>query len=485
MDSRTDPLPPRPLRGPWSLRRRVLLLTASVTAAAWLVGGAAIFLVQRHVSDSLFDQRLHDIANALLTFADHEINELQAAGADIVHMEGASSIGARYKYQIWSDKGELLLVSVATPRTAFAPFSEPGFMTREIDGQPMRVIVMPSDDHSKLLEVAEPMSARSAEMDPSLYLLGIPLALSLVVLIGVGAWIGRRTTQALSDSARQVTQRSPNDLRPLAVERPPDELTPIIAAVNSLFARIENAIATERRFTQAAAHELRTPLASIKIQAQVAILTKDMAERHQSLRRLMASIDGASHMVDQLLTMSRIDGLIALKTQAVRLQLDSVAAHVIDEIRPIAARRSQVIRESLQAADIDGLEFGVAVLLRNLLDNALRYGPEGGTVRISTGASAGRCHVRVEDDGPGIPPEQRQRAFERFYRVPGNSGVDGCGIGLSIVQAVVDLHHATIELDESDLGGLRATVYFPAATIAPEAGDALAPLARPAPALAG
>ncbi len=447
----------------WSLRRRVLLLTVMVTAAAWVVGGTAMFIISRHVSDTLFDQRLRDIASAVLTFADHEISELQASGADIVHFEGALTLGARYHYQIWSNEGELLLVSVGTGRTPFAPFNEPGFSTRDIDGVPMRVIVMSSDDGSKLLEVAEPVAARSAGIDPGLALLAIPLVLSLAVLVAVSAWLVRRATRALGESADQVTQRSPDDLRPLSVDHPPDELTPIVAAVNSLFARIENALASERRFTSAAAHELRTPLAAIKIQAQVALLTRTNEDRRQALEHLMESIDGAAHMIDQLLTMSRLDGLIALRAQATRLQLDAVAAHVIDEMRPLAARRHQAIVEDLGAADIEGLEFAVAVLLRNLIDNAVRYGPGGGTIRVGTGSDARGCFAVVDDAGPGIPPEQRERVFERFYRVPTNAGVDGCGIGLSIVQAVVDMHHAQVELGRADLGGLRVTVRFPAA----------------------
>lgn len=448
---------------PWSLRGRLLLLTVAVTATAWLVGSAAMFIVARHASDLLFDQRLRDIAGALLTFADHEINELQESGADVVHIEGAQTLGARYRYQIWSKNGELLLVSVGAPRTAFAPFRDPGFSTRAIDGIAMRVIVLASADNSKLLEVAEPLSARSFEWDATLGLLGIPLVLSLAVLISVSAWLVRRATRALGESAQQVTQRSPDDLRPLDVANAPQELTPIVAAVNSLFARIENALATERRFTSAAAHELRTPLAAIKIQAQVALRMKSDEERRAALERLLLSIDGAAHMIEQLLTLSRIDGLIALRARASRLQLDCVAAHVIDEMRPIADRREQTITEELGAADIDGLEFGVAVLLRNLIDNAVRYGPKEGLIRVRTGMQKGRACVSVEDTGPGIAPDQRKRVFERFYRLPNSAVAEGCGIGLAIVQAVVELHHAQIELGRSELGGLLALVLFPAA----------------------
>jgi signal transduction histidine kinase len=453
------------------LRRRVLLTTAAVTVMAWLVGGTAMFMVSRHVSDSLFDQRLRDIATTVLTFADHEVDEVRAGGAEIVHFEGALTIGARYHYQIWSSDGELLLVSVDTVGIPFLPLDQRGFSTVEIDGAPNRVIAIASDDGSKVLQVAEPLAARVANIDPGFGFLVIPLLLSLALLVGVSTWLVRRATWALGESARQLTQRSPNDLRALAVADPPQELTPIVSAVNSLFARIENALATERRFTSAAAHELRTPLAAIKIQAQVALLTRTDGDRRQALERLMQSIDGAAHMVDQLLTMSRLDGLIALRAQAVRLQLDSVSAHVIDEMRPLAARRHQSITEHLAAADIEGLEFGVAVLLRNLIDNAARYGPDGGTIRVSTGTEQGQCFVRVEDAGPGIAPEQRQRVFERFYRLPSNAMIEGCGIGLSIVQTVTELHHARIELDRSSLGGLCVSVFFPAAADAPNAPE--------------
>jgi two-component system, OmpR family, sensor histidine kinase QseC len=488
-----SPRMPKPFEAgaarPWSLRQRLLLLTALVTATAWLVGGSLMFLIESHESDMLFDQRLRDIASALLTFADHEINELQEAGSDVVHLEGASTLGARYHYQIWSPDGELLLVSVGTTRTPFAPFTESGFSTHDIDGVPMRVLVLPSDDASKMLEVAEPMSARSWHLDAGLAYLFIPLVLSLALLVAIGAWLVRGATRALGESASQVTERSPEDLRPLTIDAPPAELTPILAAVNSLFRRIEDAMSAERRFTAAAAHELRTPLASVKIQAQVALLTPDEAERRAALHRLVASVDGAAHTVDQLLTMSRIDGLIALRTRAVDLELDVVATHVIDEIRPLAARRNQTIVESLDAADIEGLEFGVAVLLRNLLDNAIRYGPVGGKIRVSCLVEDGESVLRVEDAGPGIPPDQRRRVFERFYRLPSTTGVDGCGIGLSIVQAVVELHRAQIELDRSTLGGLMVSVRFPSvgpnseASRIRETGDN--PDLPPDPALAG
>ena len=281
--------------------------------------------------------------------------------------------------------------------------------------------------------------------------------MTLLLLIGAGSFMARHVTRALSDSAGEVTQRGPDDLRALVVTDPPAELVPILAAINVLFRRIENAIASERRFVSAAAHELRSPLAAIKLQAQVALLTKDEADRRNSLNYLIQAIDSASHMIDQLLTMSRIDGMVALQSQKSLLQLDSIAAHLIDEMRPLAARREQTIEDRLEAADIDGLEFGVAVLLRNL---------------IGTGTdAAGTPFMQVDDEGPGIPPEERQRVFERFTRLANETNADGCGIGLSIVQAVVELHRARVELTESPMGGLRVHVCFPPSLLGEDVGS--------------
>lgn len=454
--------------GTWSLRRRVLILTLVVTALGWVLGGLAITIVQKQVSETLFDQRLKDIASALVTFADHEISELQEAGADVVHLEGADTLGVRYKYQVWAADGQLLLISINTPRAPFVAQKTPGYYNETIAGEPMRVVVMPTADGHKILEVAEPLSARHLSWNqPHLPMLAVPLVLSLALLFAVGSFLANRTTRSLVEAATQVTQRTPADLRPLAVSHAPAELAPIVDATNALFARIQAGIANERRFTSSAAHELRSPLAAIKLQAQIAILSSTDTDRREALRFLMSAIDAASHMIDQLLTLSRVDGLIALKSQMTPLQLDSVGSHVIDEMRPLVARRNQTLEERLDAADIDGLEFGIAVLLRNLIDNASRYSHEGKTIRVTSGTEDdGSPFLCVDDQGPGIPPEERQRVFERFTRLSNETNADGCGIGLSIVQAVVELHHARISLDQSDLGGLRICVHFPPSVLA-------------------
>lgn len=307
------------------------------------------------------------------------------------------------------------------------------------------------------------LALRPVGKHDTLAYLVIALALSQAILVGLGARRLRQASRALDEAAQQLRRRSPGDLQPLTLTQPATELMPLVVAVNGLLERIDHALASERSFTCVAAHELRTPLAAIRMQAQVALRTHAEHDRRQALERLLLSIDTTAHLIDQLLTMSRLDGLRALPTQAVGVQLDAIAAELIDDMRPIAAQRNQLIVDELAAARIEGLEFAIAALLRNLIDNALRYSPCGGTIRVRIGIEGSECVATIEDAGPGIAPEQHLRVFERFYRLPGTAHIDGCGIGLTIVQSVLEIHRARIALDRSELGGLRACVRFPAA----------------------
>jgi len=283
--------------------------------------------------------------------------------------------------------------------------------------------------------------------------------LSLTALLAVGAWMINRATLSLRDSAHQLTERSPDDLRPIEVASPPREVRPLLDQINALFLRFAQALERERRFTFSAAHELRTPLAAVKVHAQVAQLTRTAGERREALEKLLLSIDRASHMVDQLLTLSRVEGMVALREAAAKLRLDIIAAHVIEDVRPLLARRGQRIDAHLAPCEIEGMEFGVASLLRNLVDNSMRYAPDGSPIRVTVRPEGEQAVAIVEDAGPGIPKEERARVFERFYRL--YSDEDGCGIGLSIVRTVAQVHRATVDMDQSDLGGLCVKVAFP------------------------
>jgi two-component system, OmpR family, sensor histidine kinase QseC len=446
---------------PWSLRRRLLLLTALGTLAAWIVGGFATYVVSTHQAATLDDEQMTSVAHTLLTLADHEIDEIRAEGKGrLLVVDEDSTTPRRYLYQIWSPQPPaMLLTNGQADAGPLASFEQQGLQTQNLGGEDWRTSVVWSEDRTKVILIAEPIRLRETFPKTSLVTLFAFFLASLGALLGLLAWMIGHATRSLRDSAAQLAERTPRDLRPIEVTAPPQEVMPLVGAINALFERFDKALEAERRFTSAAAHELRTPLAAVKVHAQVAQLTRTAAERKEAMGRLLLAIDRAARMIDQLLTLSRLDGILAMQTSEMPLRLDIIASHVIEEVRPLLERRKQTIDARMTACEIEGMEFGVASLLRNLIDNSMRYAPPSSAIRVTVAPVGGRCVATVEDSGPGIPPQERDRVFDRFYRL--SSDGEGCGIGLSIVRNVAQVHRATIELGESDLGGLRVSVAFP------------------------
>ncbi|MCC6656772.1 MAG: hypothetical protein IT512_01160, partial [Rhodocyclaceae bacterium] len=283
-------------------------------------------------------------------------------------------------------------------------------------------------------------------------------ALALLVWLAVGAGLA-----PLAGVAREVARRDPDNLAPLDPGRSPREVLPLVAALNALFGRLKDSLEQERRFTADAAHELRTPLAAVKTQAQVALGATGEAERSRALANVVAGTDRASRLVEQLLVLARLDPQTALPTGQ-PVDLHELARQGVAELAPAAAAKGvEMGLAPGEATPVAGDAVLLAVLLRNLLDNAVRYTPSGGEVEVSVGRTSGGASLAVVDSGPGIPEAERGKVCERFHRLLG-SGEDGSGLGLSIVRRIADLHRATVVLGEGPGGrGLRVEVTFPAA----------------------
>jgi signal transduction histidine kinase len=273
-------------------------------------------------------------------------------------------------------------------------------------------------------------------------------------------WMFGRTTRAFDAAARQLQDRAADDHRPIVVDHPPHELRPMLEALNGLLRRFGHALDAERQFTAAAAHELRTALAAVRVQAQVAERARTSKEAHAALVQLGICVDRASRLIDQLLTLVHFDSTPVSPATTTVVRLEVLAARVVSDMSPLLQERGIALTTGLKPVEVIGLEFGLAALVRNLLDNAARYSPQQGNVRVETGELNGEALVAVDDSGPGIPAEERERVFERFYRLQSSSGTDGSGIGLSIVRSVARAHGARVVLSDSELGGLRATVYL-------------------------
>ena len=257
-----------------------------------------------------------------------------------------------------------------------------------------------------------------------------------------------------------LAQRSPEALQPIAVKSAPSEMTPMLDALNALFERIAELLETERRFTADAAHELRTPIAAIRAQAQVALGAAEDAERLHALQATLQGCDRATRLVEQLLTLSRLESDAGHALVAV--DLAALARQVIADVAPLALNKQQTIELSaIGSHPVQGDATLLAVMIRNLADNAIRYSPAGATVKLAVSTAHGVVRLTLDDSGPGMSPADMARVGERFFRVVG-SGQDGSGLGWSITRRIAAVHRAVVRVARSaSLGGLSVDVEFP------------------------
>jgi signal transduction histidine kinase len=281
-------------------------------------------------------------------------------------------------------------------------------------------------------------------------LLGLPL-------LGLWIWLATwRGLQPLDAVAREIAARRPDKLEPVSPASAPKEIRPLVEAINGLFVRVEHALESERRFTADAAHELRTPLAALATQAQVALRARDDAERGHAIEQLIASSRRAARLVDQLLTLARLDPDEAVP--ATPLRLDTLAEEICAAHGADAMAKNIALELEAAPTTMRGHADMLRILLRNLVDNAIRYTPAGGRVVVAVAPGL----LSVTDSGPGIPVVERERVFDRFHRLAGQQ-TEGSGLGLSIVARIAERHGARIHLGDGAAGvGLRVEVAFSA-----------------------
>jgi two-component system OmpR family sensor kinase len=244
----------------------------------------------------------------------------------------------------------------------------------------------------------------------------------------------------------------------------------MVSALNGLLERLRTAIETQKQFTADASHELRTPLAALQLQIELVERARSEEERREALDTLRAGARRATRLAEQLLTLARMEPEAAQAPTAVALE--RLAAAVGAELEPLAERKRIALRfAGLDPATVRGSEAALQTLARNLVDNAIRYTPPGGEVTLRTGTREGTPFLEVQDSGPGIPPAERERVFDRFYRLAG-AGEEGSGLGLAIAKRIADAHRASIVLDEGANGtGLRVVVKFMAGGEPPSPGS--------------
>jgi signal transduction histidine kinase len=447
-----------------SLQSLLIALAVAVTLLAWTTGAAVVWMVAEQHTQELHDQQLRHMAHLLLGLSGHEIDEMgpdtpMAARIANGQADARETLGDDYRYQLWTTSGRLLLTNFGMPSpSAMAPLGSTGYTWLHMDGGRWRVYASIDVDASKVMQVAEREERRDWVANSFHGTWAAWVALSMGLVIWPTVMLVRRLLRPLRDIASQLSQRSPSRLESVQVPDAPTELAPILRAINGLFARMAEALQRERNFTALAAHELRTPLAALRLQAQVADSTTDSEVRSRNLRDLVHSADRCAHLQEQLLTLARLDTAQS-GDMSESIDLTEVIMEATAEIAVSARRKHVRISTHGDGSAIRGHAFGVRTLVRNLVSNAVRHAHEGGRVEIGIEGRSTTATLRIDDSGPGIPPELRERAFERFERLNSTAN-DGVGLGLSIVRAVADSHAAEITLGESNLGGLSVLVAF-------------------------
>ena len=435
-----------------SLRARLTgaLLLAVLAFAA--LQAAVTYRTARAETEALFDAQMQRIALSL--------SGSLGAGALSDDAPAADTPAAREMIiQIWRADGVMLYRSpqgrLLPPQTVI------GFSDTVAGGEPYRIYALRTA--TQVVQVAQQTEARGRMAGQLALRAVLPVALLAPVLMLIVWWVVGRAIGPIERVRRQVAARRPDDLGPLPTAGLPAEVRPLVGEMNGLLTRLSDAWDALTHFTADAAHELRSPLAALRLQAQSLQRAPDDATRAIATERLLAGIDRATRLVEQLLALARQEAA-GEGAELVSLDLTALARNALADAEPEAARHAIALTLDAPTAHVvlRADEAALAVLLRNLLGNALRHTPPGGQVRVGVREEASVIDLTVEDSGPGIAPDERARVQDRFYRVPGTPG-HGSGLGLAIVRAIAERHGAALTLDASPtLGGLRVMLRWPA-----------------------
>jgi two-component system OmpR family sensor kinase len=432
-----------------SIRRQLLVWLLGSATLAVAAGAISTYLVARKEANALADYQLQQMA---LSFRDH------ALASGLIPHEDESGPGLEVLVQIWNQQGVRMYLS--HPRSGIPDRAQLGFADVSSPEGRWRVYSVAVRDH--VIQVAQPYSVRNRIAATVALRTAWPLV-AVLPLLGLLIWytVGRGLTP-LERLARDVGRRSPDALEPLPQRGLPQEVQPLVQSLNGLLKRLERALETQRAFVADAAHELRTPLTALRLQAQIAERASDQVERSEAIGNLKQGVERASHLVQQLLTLAREEGLPS-QDAAAAVRLDELARDVVAGYAPLAQARGVDLGLSrVEAVAASGGAAALRALLSNLVDNAVRYTPAPGRVDVSVYREGAQAVLEVSDTGPGIPREERTRVFDRFYRRAGD-GPDGSGLGLAIVKQIVEHHRGKIALeDAADGGGLKVVVSLPA-----------------------
>jgi two-component system sensor histidine kinase QseC len=445
---------------PHSLQSRLLLLLLSVLTVVWLGAAVMTWVDASHELDELLDGHLAQAAALLVVQQTRTEDDDGVADAPSLH-----KYAPKVSFQVFHE-GVLVMRSANVGSTPLAGTSQ-GFSTVVLgDKQQWRVFAARGAERDVQVFVAEQIDSRQSILWAVLRSVLLPFLFALPLLAVAVWWAVRQGLAPLRGLSRHLAGRQPQALEPLPATNLPAEMQPLVRALNGLFERIQSLIESERRFTADAAHELRTPIAAIRAQAQVALgAGPDEAQRNHALHATLAGCDRATRLVEQLLMLARLEAAPEPAQPLAKVNLSALAQRLAADLAPAALARHQTLAlEAPEACPVAANELLLGVLVRNLLDNALRYSPDGAQVLVQVGLEDGQTVLQVKDGGPGLSEAEMAHLGERFYRVLG-SGQSGSGLGWSIVKRIAEVLGARVQVSRcADLGGLKVSVRWPAST---------------------
>lgn len=438
----------------YSLRTRLIKWISIPILIAVICAITVSYLFARHEIEEVYDAQLVHSAKVLLQLTQHEILEDEDEEFDI----GIDNHTLQHKYErnlgfrIWH-KGELITFSGSAEN--FGDFqAAPGFSTVKINDHEWRIYVFLDADNQIRIETSERYDIRVELILQLIASLLLPAIIFIPFVLIIILIVVRKSLQPIDNISSDLNARTTQDLSALKQDDLPDEIKPMVDALNGLFTRIDESFKREREFTDNAAHELRTPLAAMKTQVQVLEKKlKSFPDSHDGLDNLLSSINRATRMVEQLLALARLQNEELPRED---MDLSECIEGVIDDFKSISKRKNISLNTDIASRIIIRANRpSIEILLRNVIDNAFKYTPEGGSVDISLNAEG----LKISDSGPGLSDEDKVKAFERFVRAD-KSGQSGSGLGLAIAKWICDAHGYDIYIRDKQPQGSIFIVQF-------------------------